>query len=128
MIEEIDVFSLVKNKLPLPYKEEVILAANKSSLRKISQGTYIEKQYKINEWYLLILSTDAFSEVICFYLLNKEFKEIDYAEIYSSYLDSPELHAEKIKVLDGNKLCFEFLTVKPWVLTILQKPMRKIIQ
>ena len=53
---------------------------------------------------MLIFSTDAFNEVICIYLLDKNYNDLDYAEIYASYLDSPEFHADKVYTLDGKKL------------------------
>lgn len=91
------------------------------------EGNCIKYQYQVGEWYVLFTTIrDTLNEVLSIYLFDKHFKRLDLIKIYPTMPTAGGQTLENFSALSQSRFYFDFLTVKPWILTLLDKPQKNI--
>ena len=122
MITEIEQFSISNNNKD---EENSLLMFNEKTTNILIHGSYIEAQFSIENNYLVFSShCEPYNEELSIYLLNSDFEIMDYITLTEAILINGESYLEDVSIIDKNKISFEFISNKPWILTILDKPKR----
>ncbi len=122
MLQEINKFGLEFETIDSP-KSTLKIGSVKTDTCLI--GTKLEKQFKINENYLLITSfNDPFNEELSIYLLDKHYKTLDTLFISFDLLAASYSLFMDCKIVKNNQIEFKYEYDTPWTLTILEKPRR----
>lgn len=124
MIKEADIFNLKFENPDVCITDQVEgrLFIGDAYTSTMLKGNFIEKQYLVGDNFLIFMSTDIMNECINIYYLDRSYTILDCIEVVSSNPHPAGLCLEKVKILNENQLYFDFLTIKPWVLTFLERP------
>tara|TARA_B110000879_G_C11109107_1_gene486613 strand:+ start:493 stop:939 length:447 start_codon:yes stop_codon:yes gene_type:complete len=122
MIQEIEKFSVISNTDDGSFS---VLTFGEKNLEISVIGSFIEKQYELDCFYLIFTSfCDVYDEELTIYLLSKEFEIIDFVQVREQILISGQGLLEQVKIVSENTISFEFIVKKPWILRVLNKAQR----